>query len=213
MLMVPPNLGTAPARRGAPAASIPTAALANTSRRVNGAPPAGTTVPAPETNKAMILLLAAPLMEPCEKCIPGMRACQHYPFGELPKDPTVRSGGKWRLLTLPGDPGGVGQCRKRGMKTSSRRQGRVAAVGPVTRPSPRRTGMSETRHKRPFAGRTARPDPQETFLATPADRRVGQKAVIGVRLFACRRPAHVNSSSSPFASFRSAVLKPSRNQP
>jgi len=29
----------------------------------------------------------------------------------------------------------------------------------------------------------------------------------------CRRPAHVNSSSSPFASFRSAVLKPSVNQP
>jgi hypothetical protein len=29
----------------------------------------------------------------------------------------------------------------------------------------------------------------------------------------CRRPAHVNSSSSPFASFRSAVSNPSANQP
>ena len=42
--MVPPSLGAAPARRGAPAASMPTAAPASTSRRVNGAPPAGTTV-------------------------------------------------------------------------------------------------------------------------------------------------------------------------
>ena len=31
--------------------------------------------------------------------------------------------------------------------------------------------------------------------------------------WACRRPAHVNSSRSPFASFRSAVSKPSVNQP
>src|SRR4029077_20768320 len=78
MSMVPPSLGAAPARRGAPAASMPAAAPASTSRRVNGAPPVGTTVPASETNKAMILLLAAPLMEPCRKCIPGMRACQHH---------------------------------------------------------------------------------------------------------------------------------------
>src|SRR5215831_11073675 len=94
--MVPPSLGAALARRGAPVAIMPTAAPASTSRRVNGTPPAGTTVPAPETNKAMILLLAAPLMEPCEKCIPGMRACQHYLFGELPK-PDGAFGRKWRL--------------------------------------------------------------------------------------------------------------------
>src|SRR6266446_2466587 len=76
--MVPPSLGAAPATRGAAAASMPTAAPASTSRRVNGAPPAGTTVPTSETNKAMILLLAAPLLEPCGKCRPGMRACQQY---------------------------------------------------------------------------------------------------------------------------------------
>src|SRR5713101_2053847 len=78
MLMVPPDLGAAPARRGAPAASKPTAAPASTSRRVNGAPPVGTTVPASETDKAIILLLVAPLMEPYGKCRPGMRACQHH---------------------------------------------------------------------------------------------------------------------------------------
>ena len=38
------------------------------------------------------------------------------------------------------------------MKTSSRPQGRVAAVGSVKRPSPGRTGMSETRRFRPFMG-------------------------------------------------------------
>src|SRR5258708_2047984 len=59
MSTVPPSLGAAPARRGAPAASMPAAVPASTSRRVNGTPPTGTTVPAPETNKAMILLLAA----------------------------------------------------------------------------------------------------------------------------------------------------------
>jgi len=79
----------------------------------------------------------------------------------------------------------------------------------------RRAGIRNPSRKRPFAGPqwNREADPQETFLATPADRWIGQKAVIGVRLLACRRPAHVNSSSSPFASFRSAVLKPSVNQP
>src|SRR5882672_606114 len=97
MSMVPPSLGAAPARRGAPAVRMPTAVPASTSRRVNRAPSAGTRAPASEANKAIILLLAAPLMEPCRKCIPGMRACQHLSFGELPKAPTVRSAGKWRL--------------------------------------------------------------------------------------------------------------------
>src|SRR6266852_4247705 len=76
ILMVPPYLGAAPARCGAPAASMPSAVPASTSRRVSGAPPAGTTVPASETDKAMILLLAAPLMEPCGNCRPGLPACQ-----------------------------------------------------------------------------------------------------------------------------------------
>ena len=44
--------------------------------------------------------------------------------------------------------------------------------------------MGRMRRKRPLPDRngTARPDPQETFLATSADRWVGQKAVIDVRL-------------------------------
>src|SRR5207244_5343713 len=77
MLMVPPD--AAPARRGAAAASIPSVVPAKTSRRVNAALPAtGTAVPASKTDKAIILLLAAPLVKPCGKCRPGMRACQHY---------------------------------------------------------------------------------------------------------------------------------------
>src|SRR6516165_4190440 len=59
---------------------------------------------------------------------------------------------------------------------------------------------------------TARPDPQETFWATPADHGVGQKAVIRVRLLDMPTPAHVSSSSSTFASLRSGVSKPSVNQ-
>src|SRR5690349_11423853 len=109
MLMVPPSLGAASARRGAPAASMPTAAPANTSRRVNDARPAGTTVPASETDKAMILLLVAPLLEPCGECRPGMRACQHY-LSENSRKPRrcVRptNGGYHPSL---GDPGGIGQ--------------------------------------------------------------------------------------------------------
>src|SRR5262249_45087937 len=102
MLMVPPSLGAAPARRGAPAASMPTAAPASTSRRVNDAPPAGTTLSASETNKAIRLLLAAPLLEPCGKCRAGMRACQQY----LPESRKLNGafGGEWRLsppLAIP----------------------------------------------------------------------------------------------------------------
>jgi len=50
-------------------------------------------------------------------------------------------------------PGGDRERQVWGMKTSSRRQGRVAAVGSVRRPSPGRTGVSETRRLRPFARR------------------------------------------------------------
>ena len=51
--MVPPYLGAAPARRGAPATSMPAAVPASTVRRVSDAPPAGTTVPDFETDEAM----------------------------------------------------------------------------------------------------------------------------------------------------------------
>src|SRR6516164_11156670 len=117
MLMVPPNLGAAPARRGAPAASKPAAVPASTSRRVSGAPPAGTTVPTSETNKAMILLLAAPLLELCGKCRPGIRSCQHcLPESSRKPRRCVRAanGGYYPSL---GDLGDVGQCRKRGIFT------------------------------------------------------------------------------------------------
>jgi hypothetical protein len=49
------------------------------------------------------------------------------------------------------DHGGYCERQVWGMKTSSRRQGRVSAVGSVRRPSLGRTGMSETRRFRPFA--------------------------------------------------------------
>src|SRR5437867_1744636 len=83
MLMVPPYLGAAPAKRGAPAASMPTAVPASTSRRVNGAPPARTTVPAFETDEA-ISCSSRLLVEPCSDRRAGMRACQHYLRGSLP---------------------------------------------------------------------------------------------------------------------------------
>ena len=44
------------------------------------------------------------------------------------------------------------------------------------------TGCRASKAALPDRNGTARPDPQETFLATPADRWVGQKAVIGLRL-------------------------------
>jgi hypothetical protein len=43
-------------------------------------------------------------------------------------------------------------------------------------------------------------------------RRIVQEAVIRARRWISRRRAHLNPLSSPFASFRSAVLKPSVNQ-
>src|SRR6516162_5869373 len=100
MLMVPPYLGAAPARRGAPAASTPAAVPASTSRRVNGAARAGTRVPASETNKAMILLLAAPLLEPCRKRTSGMRACQLISPG-APESPDDASGRQMVAITPP----------------------------------------------------------------------------------------------------------------
>src|SRR5882724_9316270 len=133
MSMVPPNLGAPPAKRGTPAARMPTAAPASTSRRVNGAPPAGTTVPASETNKAMILLLEAPLMEPCGQSRPGMPACQHY-LSESSREPRrcvrAANGGYHPAL---GDPGGVSQCRKKGMCGRWRRPQRVTVWGGLRR--------------------------------------------------------------------------------
>src|SRR6516165_11230592 len=129
MLMVPPYLGAAAASHGAPAASTPAAVPASTSRRVNGAARAGTRVPASETNKAMILLLAAPLLEPCRKRTSGMRACQHNLSGSSRKPRRCVRAANGGYHPSLGDPGGLGQCRKRGMKGGSRRQGRAAGVG------------------------------------------------------------------------------------
>jgi hypothetical protein len=64
-------------------------------------------------------------------------------------------------------------------------------------------------------------------MTAPTNCRISEKAVIrgplrqGYRSFAiprqtaeaCQWPAHVNSSRSPLASFRSTVSKPSVNQP
>jgi hypothetical protein len=57
--------------------------------------------------------------------------------------------------------------------------------------------------------RTAGVDPMETFMTAAADRRLDQEAAI----HSGSSPAHVSASSSAFASFRSAVPKPSVNQP
>src|SRR6516165_8945465 len=69
------------------------------------------------------------------------------------------------------------------MKTRSREQGRTTGVGSVKRPSPRfgEWARCADSGRSPDRKGTARLDPQETFLATPADRRVGQKAVIRVK--------------------------------
>jgi hypothetical protein len=64
---------------------------------------------------------------------------------------------------------------------------------------------------RPDRNGTVRPDAQETFLDTPADRRLGQKS--SHPRLDMPTPLHVNSSRSSFASVRSAVSKPSVNQP
>ena len=53
--------------------------------------------------------------------------------------------------------------------------------GDARRNAPQRARCADS-GRSPDRNGTARPDPQETFLATPADRRVGQKAVIRVRL-------------------------------
>jgi hypothetical protein len=60
---------------------------------------------------------------------------------------------------------------------------------------------------------TARFDPQETFV--PRQRMVGpaRKRSFAPDRRPCLRQDHVSSSSSAFASFRSAVSKPSVNQP
>jgi hypothetical protein len=52
-------------------------------------------------------------------------------------------------------------------------------------------------------------DPQETREA----RRLAQEAVIRASLVDMPSPAHLNSLSSPFASCRIGVPKPSVNQP
>src|SRR5919197_945837 len=92
MLMMPPDAGAEPARRGAAAATMPSVVPTKTSRRVNAALAAtGTAFPASETVKAMILLLAAPLVEPCGKCIGGMRACQTYLSEDSYDPPRYRS--------------------------------------------------------------------------------------------------------------------------
>jgi hypothetical protein len=56
-------------------------------------------------------------------------------------------------------------------------------------------------------------DPQETFV--PRQRMVGpaRKRSFAPDRRPCLRQDHVSSSSSAFASFRSAVSKPSVNQP
>jgi predicted phage terminase large subunit-like protein len=68
----------------------------------------------------------------------------------------------------------------------------------------------------PAVGRTAmelqRLDPRETFLAMRCSSGC-QEAVIRTRLVDMPTLVHLNSLSSPFASFRSAVSKPSVNQP
>jgi hypothetical protein len=75
--------------------------------------------------------------------------------------------------------------------------------------------MGETRRFRSFAVPGWNRDAQtlKGSLCSAQDRRGADEAVIRTRPWTCRRLAHVNLSSSLFASFRSAVSKPSVNQP
>jgi hypothetical protein len=63
----------------------------------------------------------------------------------------------------------------------------------------------------PQWNRAARPS--RDMLGHTSKSSGGRKAVVHVRLLDMPTPAYVNSSSSSFASFRSAVSKPSVNQP
>ena len=91
---------------------------------------------------------------------------------------------------------------------------RAAAVGSVK-------DLRRSRHPKPYP-KAALAGPQWNREARPLKRhswlhqrivRLARKRSSASDWSTCRRPAHVNSSSSPFASFRSAVLKPSVNQP
>ena len=81
--------------------------------------------------------------------------------------------------------------------------------------SPRRIGVTGSRRFRSFAvpgwNRDARRS-RDIFGRTQV-RRVADETAIRTRPQTGRRLAHVNSSSSALASFRSAVSKPSVNQP
>ena len=56
-------------------------------------------------------------------------------------------------------------------------------------------------------------DAQGTFVTARRIVELRRERIIRTRPWACWRRAHVNSSSKLFASFRSAVSKPSVNQP
>jgi hypothetical protein len=74
--------------------------------------------------------------------------------------------------------------------------------------------MSETRRLRPLAvpGWNCDATDSGDLCGHARDCRVADEAVRRTRPWACRRLAHVNSSSSRLASFRSAVSKPSVNE-
>jgi hypothetical protein len=59
--------------------------------------------------------------------------------------------------------------------------------------------------------RTAGVDPLQTSMASPADSRADQERSFASDFGHGGGPAHVNSSSSAFASLRSGVSKPSVN--
>src|SRR5215831_7226946 len=101
MLMVPPYLGAAAARRGAPAVSTPAAVPASTSRRVKGASRAGTRGPAPETNKAMILLLTRPLYRSLAESVDQVCGLVSIIFPGAPESPDGASGRQMAAITPP----------------------------------------------------------------------------------------------------------------
>ena len=105
--------------------------------------------------------------------------------------------------------------RKRGIRTRSCGRGRTTGIGSVSGHSRGRGATARTRRLRPFAvpGWNQDATRSRDLCGRARDRRVADEAVRRTGPLACRRRAHVNSSSSRFASFRSGVSKPSVNHP
>jgi hypothetical protein len=97
-----------------------------------------------KNNTRASLLSCAPLITFSVFRLPSQKPRGWCKFSDFVPQPDVRF--PIQLGRSPSHRRG----RLRAMKSGSRRQGSMAAVGSVRRPLSGRTGMSETRRKRPF---------------------------------------------------------------